>query len=389
MKFLIIICLASLTSVCLGQEATSSPELSAAASDANRVSVPSFPYIAELIGDNVYIRSGPGTNYYRCGKLDKGDRVKVVSSRFSWSCIVPPPGSFSWISRQYVTIDQNDTGLGIVTGDAVRVYAGSDDIKPIHSTTMQGKLNQSDKVKVIDTETGDYYKIEPPAFAYLWVSSEYINPLGPVGEVPAPVVAPPAGAETDIGAVVLTKLAVESQKLEEYYALEKQIEAERAKPVSEQNYSDIKKALVEIADNKEAGKAARYSQFTVKQIESFELAWSAAKEVQRQDAQLQKIKEQIDKARAAKLAEVPELGKFAVIGRFQNSNIYGPEPEQRHYRLLDDSGKTVCYALPGGSALELDLSKFVGRKVGLVGTIEPHPQTAGALVRFTEITELK
>jgi uncharacterized protein YgiM (DUF1202 family) len=388
-KVSVIVCLASLTTVCVGREAAGLPERSAAASDANDVNVPSFPYAAEITGDDVYIRSGPGTNYYHCGKLNKGDQVKVVGSQFRWSCIVPPSGSFSWISKEYVTIDQNNPSLGSVSGDAVRVYAGSDDIKPIHSTTMQGKLNRSDKVKLMGQETGGYYKIEPPAFAYLWVSSEYIKPLGPIGEVPATAVMPSAETKTDTNAVVPTKIAVEAQELKKYYALEKQIDAERAKPISEQNYADIKKALDEIANNKDAGKAARYSQFAIKQIESFELAWSAAKEVQRQNTQLEQIKEQIDKACAAKLAEVPDLGKFAVIGQFQTSNIYGPEPEQTHYRIIDDSGKTICYALPSGPALQMTLNKFIGRKVGLVGTIEPHPQTGRALVRFTEITELK
>ena len=52
--------------------------------------VRAYPYLAEITGDNVNIRSGPGTNYYRCGKLGAGDRVKVVGSQFSWSRIVPP-----------------------------------------------------------------------------------------------------------------------------------------------------------------------------------------------------------------------------------------------------------------------------------------------------------
>ena len=86
LAFLII-----LTSVGLGQE----PEKPK----------PSFPYIAEITDDNVNIRSGPGTNYYHCGKLNSSDRVTVVASKYSWSHIIPPEGSFSWISKQYVSID--------------------------------------------------------------------------------------------------------------------------------------------------------------------------------------------------------------------------------------------------------------------------------------------
>jgi len=371
-NLLLLVYLAVLAAVGFAQEATPSPEKSVSAGDVNEAAVPSFPYIARITDDNVNIRSGPGTQYYSCGKLNKAERVKVVGSQFSWSHIVPPPGSFSWISKQYVSIDPNNPATGIVTGDAVRVYAGSDYIKPIHSTTMQLKLNRADKVTLMGEEKGDYYKIVPPSGAYLWVSTKYTEPLGPVGEVP-PTVEPKTEPKADIPAVVPTMLPTEAEKLKEYYALEKQIQAEQAKPIARQNYANIKKSLVEIAGNKEAGKAARYSEFALKQIERYELAFEVAKAVQLQDAQLEQTKDRIEKARATKLAEVQDLGRFTAVGQFQTSTIYGPEAELKHYLIIDDSGKITCYALPSGSALEMDLSKLIGQKVGLVGVIEPHP----------------
>lgn len=381
-NFFILIIPAVLLSVGFAQETAAS------AGDVNEVSIPSFPYVGEITGNNIYIRSGPGTNYYTCGKLDKADRVKVVSRKTVWSRIVPPAGSFSWISKRYVNIDPADSSTGIVTGDAVRIYAGSNYRQPIYSDRLQGKLDKGDKVRLMGEEKDDYYKVAPPSFAYLWVSTQYIKPLGPIGEVVLTIESK-AGPMTDIPAVVPVNSSVEAEKLKEYYALEKQIEAERARPIAQQNYADIKKALVKIAGSKEAGKAVRYSEFAIKQIERFELALRVAKAVRLQDAQLQQIKEGIQKARAARLAQVPDLGRFAVIGQFQISNIYGPEAELKRYRIIDAAGKTICYALPSGLASKMSLGKFVGRKVGLVGTIEPHLQTSGALVRFAEITELK
>ncbi|MCJ7778142.1 MAG: SH3 domain-containing protein, partial [Sedimentisphaerales bacterium] len=338
--------------------------------------------------DNVNIRSGPGTNYYHCGKLSAGDRVRVVASKHSWSHIVPPTGSFSWISKQYVSIEPNNPGIGAVIGDAVRVYAGSDFLKPMHSTTVQLELSRGDKVELMGEEMDDYYKIAPPTGAYLWVLTQYTKPLGAVGEVEVTVELK-AEPEANVPAVVPATISIESEKLKEYYALAEQIKAEQAKPMDQQNYAEVKKALAELAGNKEAGKAARYSEFAIKQIERCELALAVGKEVQLQDSQLQNIREQIESARVAKLAQIPELGGFAAVGQFQPSKIYGEEKTLKHYRILDDSGQTVCYALPEGPALQVDLSKFVGRRVGLLGTVEPHPQTKGALVRFTEITELK
>ncbi len=367
--YLTIVCLIALTSVGFAQEAA-----------------PSFPYVAEITAENVNIRSGPGTNYYRTGQINKGDTVKVVASKHSWSHIVPPPGSFSWISKQYIHIDANNPTVGIVTGDAVRVYAGSEWLKPIHSTTVQLKLNRGDRVKLMHEEKDDYYKIVPPTGAYLWVSTEYIKPVGPVGEVVAP---PEPQVEVEKArAIVPTSIPLEADKLKEYYALEKRLQAERAKPLDQQDYTQIKERLAAIAAIGESGKAARYAAFAVKQIERCELAQSVAKEVRLQDAQLQKIQSQIDKTAARKLEAVPELGRFAVVGHLQTSIVYAPQAAPVHYRVLDDSGRTICYAVAAGSALEQDLEKFVGRKVGLVGTIEPHAETSGALVRFTQVVQL-
>jgi len=385
-RFFIIVILVCSANTGFAQQAAIAPDQPALAGDDNTADTLPFPYVAEVTGDNIYIRSGHGTNYYDCGKLIKGDRIEVVSSKFSWSRIVPPAGSFSWISTQYVSIDPNKPNVGVVTGDDVLVYAGSDTVKPLYSTTKQLKLNKGDTVTLLGEEKDNYYKIAPPSGAYLWVSTQYTKPLGPVGQVviTTTTTAPPA-EPNETAVVVPTNLTVEAEKLKEYYALQKQVKAERAKAVDQQNYANIKKALTEIAKNKEAGKAARYSQFTIKQIECYELALAVAKEVQLQNEQLNKTKERIEKARATRFEEYQDLGRFSAVGQLQTFETYGPG----HYRIIDDSGKTICYALPCDSASEMNLSKLVGMKVGLVGTIEPHQETESALVRFTDIARLK
>ncbi len=389
-----LVCLISLVSVGFAEETAGS------VADANEASAATLPYIAEITGDNVSIRSGPGTNYYSCGKLNKVDLVKVVAHKFSWSHIVPPPGSFSWISKRYVSVDPADPTVGIVTGDAVRIYAGSPDRSPLRSETVQTRFDKGDKVALLGAEQEDYYKIAPPANAYLWVSTMFTKSIGAVKTVvepevvPAVVVpgaepAPEAKAEPEPAVVAATTVSVESEKLKEYYALKAQVEAEVAKATEEQNYAAIKKKLSEIAGNEDAGKAARYCEFVLKEIERYELAKDVVKAVGLQNAQLNRIKARIDKARAARLARFQDLGRFAAVGKFAASQIYGPEAELKHYRLIDDSGRMICYALPGNSISKMGLEKLIGRRVGVVGTIEPYPQASTALVRFTEIAEIK
>ena len=390
-KLFAIVILICLVSVGFAQEAATTP------SGPDEADTPAPPYMAEITGDNLYVRSGPGTNFYECSKLSKGDKVKVIGKQFSWARIVPPAGSFSWISMQYVSIDTGNPTLGTVTGDRVRVYAGSDTQRPLYSTTLQGKLDKGDKVKLFGEQLDDYYKIVPPSFAYLWVSINFTKPLpsvevvAPAVETPAvkpPAVKPPAVEPTaepnETPAEVVPEPVPTETMLEKYNSLREQVEAERAKPRSQQNYTSMKEALIKIAENETDDKVARYAAFVLKQVEGFELALAVTKQVQLQNEQLQKIKERINKARAARLAGFQDLGRFAAVGRLRTFTTYGPG----HYRIINEAGKTVCYALPTDQVSKVKLSRLIDRKVGLVGTIEPHPQSAGALVRFTEIAEL-
>ncbi len=350
--------------------------------DANEVS---FPYIGEIAGAEVNIRSGPGMNYYRCGKLSEPNTVTVVRKKFGWSCIVPPPDSFSWISQQFVTLDVNNPEVGVISGDEVRIWAGSEYVQPMHSTSLQTKLDSGDTVTLLGEEKGDYYKIAPPAGAHLWVSTQYIKFLSPIEQVklPKPVI------RKKRKPAPVVKSAIEAQRLKEYYELTKQIEVELGKPMTEQNYADVKKALAGIADDSNSGKAAIYSKFQLEQIDRFELAIQAGKELELQDAELRKTREQIQKSSRTGKKPISILGEFAVIGTLHPSVIYAAKTGPKRYMVLDEVGKLICYAQPQGPALNLDLTKYKGKKVGLVGIREPDRQTSGTLVKFTEVVGIE
>jgi len=345
---------------------------------------PAFPYVAEVTGNDVFIRSGPGTNKYQCGKLYRGDRVQVVKIEQGWACIVPPPGCFSWIPMQYVSINLDNPTMGIVTGDNVRIYAGSDYVEPMHSTSEQVRLNRRDNVKLLGEEKDDYYKIAPPDGAYLWVISDYIRPVEPGRDPGAPTELTPGRSSRPPVAP-----GTESELLDAYYALDKLVKAEREKPMAEQDYAQIKEKLQTLVQNTAAGKASRYAEFTLKQIERYELACTVTKEIELQSKELEKVTEKIDEARSTRLAKIEDLGKFAVIGKLENSSIYGTADQLKRYRVLDASGKTVCYAAPAGAAASQDLNNLIGKKVGLVGEIQPHEATARAFIKFTEIVPLE
>lgn len=348
---------------------------------------PAGSYVGEAMGDDVFIRSGPGTNYYQCGKLYKSDRIQVVSTQLGWACIVPPPGCFSWIPMQYVSINLDNPTMGIVTGDNVRIYAGSDFVEPMHSTSEQVKLFRGDNVKLLGEEKDDYYKIAPPQGAYLWVSTQFIQPVQAVPGRASPGAGEPAVPVP--GQPTQAPATTESALLDAYYAMVNQIKAERAKPMAEQNYAELRKKLEEIAKNQGAGKAARYAEFSLRQIERFELAGTVGKEVELQNQERAKVNSKIDEARQTRLAQIEDLGKFAVVGKLASSSLYPSTDQNKRYRILDESGKTMCYVAPAAGATGLDLTPLIGKKVGLVGDIQPHEPTARAFIRYTQVIPLE
>ncbi|MEN6428166.1 MAG: SH3 domain-containing protein [Phycisphaerales bacterium] len=347
---------------------------------------PAEPYVAEATGNDVFIRSGPGTNFYQCGKLYAGDRVQVINAQLGWSCIVPPPGCFSWVSMQYVSINLENPTMGIITGDNVGVYAGSDFVEPMWSTSKQAVLNRGQTVRLLGEEKDDYYKIAPPQGAYLWVSSQFlqaadrtvVKPVETTGAAGAAASAVrPAGADPN---------AAPKTDLDIYYALAERVSVERAKPLAEQDYTEIKTKLQELVAKQDGGRAMRYADYTLKQVERFELACKVAKEVELQNKERTKVTGKIDEARAAKLAQVVDTSRFSIIGKLESSSVYADSPVKR-YRLLDETGKTVSYATPTGAAAA-DCEKLVGHKVGLVGKVKLQDVAGRAIIEFSEIVPL-
>jgi len=415
LKFVVIILALSICSMGYGEQpgANASASATVTVTGPNEVNLPAMPFIAEITGDDVYVRSGPGTNYYSCGKLNKGDKVKVVASKFSWLQITPPGGSYCWISKQYVEKDPQNIAVGKVIGDAVRVYAGSDDVQPMHSATILVKLSNGDKVSLLGEEKEDYYKIAPPEGAYLWVSNQYTRVLGSLmlptqpaqleaGAPPAAVAPFPASGEVSKlhaevpvpneppgGTPAPTPLSIDDQKSGEVRLLKEKVEAEKAKPMDRQNFSEMKKELEEIVKNKQAPRAARSAEALLKTITRCELAREVAKAYNLQEKQFSQTQQRIENAHAEQLAKFEDLSVFAVMGQLKESTLFAETPGARYYRVVDNEDKTICYAKPAGAAADMDLSKFIDKKVGLVGTIEPNHELSGALVEFTNIAEIK
>ncbi len=410
---LAMIILLSVTTLSLAEDKVYTP-LPDNEGQEKQTAMPDFPYKAKITGDRVNIRSGPGTQYYSCGKLNTGDKVIVVGLKFSWSRVVAPDDCFSWISKQYVKIDPNEPGTGVVTGDRVRVYAGSPNLIPMHSTEVQTWANTGDRVELLGEEQGGYYKIKPLEDCYLWVRTDYVQPIiekkkteekqqeaseekteekaekkkeTEEAEEAEEKVAEPNEPEKE--AVTPVKSSVEEKMLEKYNDLQEKVKKEKEKPLVKQDFSDIKIELEKIANTEDAGKAAKYAEYALQSIKRHEEVIDVLKAVRMQEAQLYQTKEKIQEAKQKRLAKVKDLGQYEAIGRFEKSNVYSPKTKR--FKLVGEDGKIKCYAQAISPARNKNLEKYIGKKVGLKGNIKPNPATGGAVIYFKEIevVELK
>ncbi|HVC97109.1 MAG TPA: SH3 domain-containing protein [Pirellulales bacterium] len=138
-----------------------------------------FPYVAYVNAANVYVRSGPGENYYPVLKLPKGRKVEVYRhDPGGWYAIRPPEDSFSWVSAEF--IEPTRGKLARVKGERVVARVGSkfSDIRDV----IQVRLDQGEEVEVLEAKRFNsgpaaqtWYKIAPPAGEFRWVSGRFVD----------------------------------------------------------------------------------------------------------------------------------------------------------------------------------------------------------------------
>lgn len=123
-----------------------------------------------VTGNQLNVRSGPGTNYGRVSSLNTGDRVNILEQftigGTKWGCI-----DKGWISLDYVYIDGTtgeNSGTGTVTGDQLNIRTG-----PGTTYGTNGSLNKGDTVKILTQ-----IKVGNTVWGCIdkgWISMDYVE----------------------------------------------------------------------------------------------------------------------------------------------------------------------------------------------------------------------
>ncbi len=368
--------------------------------------------IGKINSNAVYIRSGPGDNYYPTTKLDLGAEVTVVGEKPEWLKIAPPEGSFSYVGKNY--IEKNADGTGTVIKEEVNVRTGS--TLNAMKTSIQTKLERGAKVQIVD-EKDDYYLIKPPADAYVYVSKQYVDPVREA------IAQQPAGAGT--GQTPVTgdpKLLRESQNSEiagtkgddstgagpttlptreqvasarpstqpsvdvQFDTLEAQFAATSGQKIEEQPVKELLGSYQKLlADPALPESMKRVADFRVR-------ALTARNESKEQIATVQKMQEEAKKRQVALKAEQEEIAQqikknnvtlYAAVGTLRTSSVQNDKTTL--YRLTDpETGRTVVYIRSSDPKYATLLGKFIGVK----GEITTEQALSMKVVNPTDVAEV-
>jgi uncharacterized protein YraI len=333
-------------------------------------------YCGEVTAKQLRLRAGPGEAYQEVVRLEKGARVVVLGvhpNDPTWLQVEVPQGYEAWVFGEFLA--KGEDGTGTVTGDRVL-------IRPRPSTRyhqLAGVLRKGDTVRVVGEEKaadGVWYRVVVPRSVPLYAHGDYLKNVGPASLAepppeaarPAPAPAPPQG--TGDGAVL---------------ELEKRVRDEIAKGWEGASLEPLKRALAEVdRDALSAEMRDRRYRLQSELLEA-EKEFAVKRMMAREStirAELEKRLGEIESEYKRKLQEIraeherPRTPAYTAQGIVR----YRPDIFGRHPDFRIEEGGRIRYFLV---STDYDLSKFQGKRVGVLGLIDPESGTG----RYTVIVK--
>jgi len=363
---------------------------------------PTRPAISqgEVIGNDVYVRSGPSLNHYPVYKLNAGDRLTIVGDTGDWYEIVPPEGVFSFISGDYVDTAGGTTG--VVNGNNVRVRAGSTlpDFSKL-KYTIQMQLPKGAEVTILGREPDGFLRIKPPTGTTVWVNRGYVEPVPDAlaaaeqtdrETVSSSAVTPEAGpadtgtpdddeVETDApkAAEAVPAVSQQPKKRQELEDIDAAVRAVLTKPVPERDFQPLIERYKAIAERAKDDPARQFARIRVDQLSDMAALVNAVRTLRKLEEETGWKRRGFLEDRARIREELPSIPRgLDAQGELRVSALYPPEKLPCRYRLVDAGGgreRTIGYLeIPTGSTIDVD--GFLGRYVG-VRAVAKRLQTGG------------
>ncbi|MDK1031201.1 MAG: hypothetical protein QGD94_04280 [Planctomycetia bacterium] len=316
-----------------------------------------FPYVGELTGDNVYLRSGPGRHFYTLDKLKIGKKVVVEDKKWNWIAVRLVGDVSGLIAKK--NVERGAGGAAAkVTAEEARVYASSATAK--RKWAVLAILEAGDEVQILG-ELGDLYRIVPPQMSRVYISADYIKRVGPYPEAWQVV------KVVKIDLVILKKDPQEA----EFKKIRGRLEKELEKPPAERKLDQFIKPFTSVAKKAKSTFLKDDALRQVAWLKSQIVIQEKHRKVDKLAEDLKKKLEAIDEA-AGKPRTLQEAlaDKYDVWGTIEKMVIFEGTASQVKFKLLDDKGRVRVLL----TSKEHDLGKFVGKRVGLKGLKSYHAE---------------
>jgi SH3-like domain-containing protein len=328
----------------------------------------SFPYKAFIAADEVYVRSGPGQNYYPTDKLSKGQEVEVHRhDPGGWCAIRPVEGSFSWISSRFAKTEEGN--LAVITEENVSARVGSkfSDIRDI----IQVRLHKGEVVEILETKkigegvspSQTWYKIAPPSGEFRWVSLKYLEP-----EHVRQGLSQRSDEERSLNPGAGDKIAKRLPH-EEFQAKLDQLELDFSQMVAEDpnvwSFESLRTETEDLLANAETALQRGKARLLLSRI-------AFSEDIKKRSDKVASLHEETDRSHKyiADLRRTVNSAKDFVEGNDRYDGVGRLEqvapktPGIPRFALVDESGKVRSYVTP---ATGVNLQKYVGQQIGIVG----------------------
>ncbi|MGO9111834.1 MAG: SH3 domain-containing protein [Thermoguttaceae bacterium] len=350
-----------------------------------------FPYRAYVTADDVYVRSGPGENYYPTDKLKAGTEVEVYRhDPGGWFAIRPPKDSFSWVSSRHLQIDGNN--LATVTDEHVAARVGSrmNDARDV----IQVRLHKGETVEVLEPrhnrpqsnhESTPWFKIAPPAGEFRWVSGRFVDPDYSVDGVRRTL----ADGTVDLTGRATGHLRGDDgvprrTSPEQYQRQLDQIDLELSTMVVEDpnfwELRELRQRAEALFNQSETALERGRARMLVSKIARFE-------DIKRRKQALAASRPELARPDPPAIGSLPPAdpdGRFDAKG--QLIRVPDPKPGGPQYAILDARGNIRCYVSP---APGVNLRSYVGRQVGINGIrgYMPEQRASHVMARHVSVLE--
>jgi len=316
---------------------------------------PAVPYAGYINADVVNVRSGPAMYYYPLANLNKDTPVMVEAESPGWLAIRPIEGVYGLVKKSDLAMGTSGA-TATVSAPSARMYAASNAAK--RHWCVMATLKQGDVVKVLGPADEEMVRAACPDGGRVYVSAQFVT----------------AGAAPSSGAIgQIAKMEIEPPKpdplVEDFKKAETALSDELKKPITDRDYAPLITAFKEVGEKAEKAYLKRSALERVAYLEALHEQRSEYMKVvgigDRLNQRLadMKAKEATEMAEAERerKAAKPEFLATGVVARLESlEDVDYPIK----YKLVDEKGHPL-YVL---KSTTIDLSKYVGKAVGIRGT---------------------